>query len=116
MWRSVLLVIMLVSVSSCGGTAKRALLEGSNSKEVSREDYGEKWPLTVKSGVLACSGSAVTFKANGVIYALNGTALTQKKWVNIAQIQADDPSSPPGIKWKKSVDPLIKDGLKLCSE
>ena len=62
----------------------------------------------------------MTFEADGVIYAVNGTALTQiragRNWVTATAIQVDDPSAPEGLTWKKSVSPLIDEGLKLCAD
>jgi hypothetical protein len=49
---------------------------------VSREMFGDAWPLTVESGVLICTtangGDAVLFRATlGLLYTVNGTAKTE---------------------------------------
>jgi hypothetical protein len=82
---------------------------------VSKQEFGNAWPLTVDEGVLACKGSkgfgAVLFIANGKTYALNGVARGEKIYQEIDSIQAKDPKIP-GVKM--SVGPLINRGLKLC--
>ena len=45
-----------------------------NELELTAQQLGDRWPFTVDAGIVRCAGSAVTFEADGVIYALNGTA------------------------------------------
>lgn len=86
---------------------------------ISRADLGEKWPLTVESGTLACDGVAegagdVTFTSEGTTYALNGLAkgrAARNGWAEIDPIWADDPDVP-GLK--VNIGPLIDRGLALC--
>ena len=92
---------------------------GPGKKEVSRQDYGDEWPLTVGSGVLACAASAVTFETDTNVYALNGIAKARKSGAELNPTWAEDTGIPglgaiPGLK--KSIGPLIDDGLKLCGE
>lgn len=80
---------------------------------VSRAMLGDQWPLTVEDGTLACTGSggsgAVTFTANGTMYALNGVARQQSTGADIAPIWAADGSGA-----KRDLGPLIEKGLALC--
>lgn len=66
------------------GTPPRDTSQSSSKPAgyVSRAEFGEKWPLTVDDGVLACDQSssalgAVVFSSGGRRYALNGTAKGQ---------------------------------------
>ncbi|MFD4672379.1 DUF2511 domain-containing protein [Lentzea sp. NPDC058450] len=79
--------------------------------EVRREDFGEKWPLTVDSGVVRCQGGAVTFTTNGSSYDVNGTAMTRNRGKRIHEIWADDPNNA-GLKIY--IGPILDLGLKLC--
>lgn len=87
----------------------------AESEKVSKSMFGKAWPLTVDEGVLSCTGSkglgAVTFEAKGTRYAVNGVAVSQKKYADIGKIWAPDPA---GIVPKKSMGPLLERGLKLC--
>jgi len=56
--------------------------ESKSPGYVSREEYGDAWPLTVDSGVLVCDQSrgalgAVVFAAGGSRYGINGMAKSQ---------------------------------------
>ncbi|MFS8104661.1 YebY family protein [Lentzea alba] len=79
--------------------------------EVRREDFGEKWPLTVDAGIVRCQNGAVTFTANGFNYDVNGTAMTKNRGKKIDEIWADNPKVP-GLKI--NISPIIDLGLKLC--
>lgn len=96
--------IALLAVAGCGA-------EGT---EVSRDDFGSSWPLTVDSGTLRCEGEggfgAVVINADGTDYAVNGVAKGQG-YEPIDPIWADDPELA-GLK--VSIGPLIDRGLALC--
>lgn len=79
---------------------------------ISREMLGDEWPFTVDSGVVACDGDGVTFTADGITYAVNGTARGRGMGIDVQAIWADDPS-PPGLK--KDISPVINRGLELCT-
>ncbi|MGW6932820.1 DUF2511 domain-containing protein [Lentzea sp. NPDC054927] len=79
--------------------------------EIRREDFGEKWPLTVDAGVVRCQNGAVTFTSNGSNYDVNGTAMTKNRGKKIDEIWADDPKNA-GLKI--NISPIIELGLKLC--
>lgn len=109
-------LLFTFAASLCAASAFAA------SSTVSQNDMGAAWPLTVKSGVLACqpldSGGRVqlvTFTAaDGKTYAVNGTAKGHAKsrgWLEIRPIWKDDPAIP-GLKI--SIGPLIDRGLALC--
>ncbi len=91
-----------------------------DTQEVSRSDFGDRWPLTVDEGVLVCSreGSRVivTFLVTGSTreYALNASAERQG-FPPINPIWADDPryaSSGAGIKI--AITTLRSRALELC--
>lgn len=46
----------------------------SKQREVTRQEFGERWPFTVERGTLSCENSAVVFSVSGRSYAVNGTA------------------------------------------
>jgi hypothetical protein len=104
-------------------------------RRISRADFGDKWPLTVEPGTLACSEIivtgwtgprllAVTFETGSRSFPLNGVARSHKPGPNIDSITS--PGEPiwvtdPITKEKvdvgpplKNIGPLIDTGLKLC--
>jgi hypothetical protein len=84
------------------------------STPVSRETMRDEWPLTLGSGVLGCERGAVTFSANGVTYAINGTAMAQGRklgWRDIREVWKDNPAIPGT---KINIGPMIEKGLLLC--
>ena len=42
---------------------------------MTRQELGDRWPLTVDSGHVDCESGALVFRHDGTTYALNGTAL-----------------------------------------
>ena len=124
------LVAFVVVLLSCSPPTR------PNEKLVSKQNYGQEWPLTVESGTLACSVlkvegynrvplKAVTIEVNGVKYAVNGTAGSHKLGKDIDEIWA--PGDPKWIEHpetkekvnigppKKDIGGLVQDGLKLCA-
>lgn len=100
----------------------RAAQRIGGSLDVSRADFGDRWPFTVEDGLLTCqkySGGAlqaVVFGLDDVAYAVNGTAKsltdTIGNWEeDISPIWADDPEIPGA---KKNLGPVIDVGLILC--
>ena len=104
-------------------------IAGAASKRISAEDFGESWPFTVQSGILACKNSAVTFTTNGTTYAVNGIAgsrgyadiepIWEYNWamleelgkaLNVTAEEALAMAGPVRI----SIGPIIDVGLKLC--
>jgi hypothetical protein len=89
----------------------------AQTREISKADLpkGDRWPLTVNSGLLRCEGSngfgAVVFRApDGMDYGVNGVALG-KHFADIKPIWRKDPDSP-GLRI--DIGPLIDIGLTLC--
>ena len=79
---------------------------------VSRAQLGAAWPFSVAAGVVRCElGGAVVFRANGVDYAINGTARGLDRWAEVDDIWLDDPSIPGT---KKDISPILDRGLQLC--
>jgi hypothetical protein len=82
-------------------------------------EYGEKWPLTVQNGTLNCTPlgtlGIVKFTANGITYAVNGTAKARAKqngWREIDEIWRDNPNPQYGPKI--NIGPIVEKGLSLC--
>lgn len=78
---------------------------------ISRATWGDDWPLTVEEGTLQLrTGNRVVFLANGMAYAVNGSAAAEKHFV------LDQPRYKP-ISWilaeGQSVGGLIEVGLRL---
>lgn len=115
-----LFILLLVSTNSMAAPR--------NGMNVSAAEYGDKWPLSVPSGEIFCSGHGVaTFKTNGVSYALNGTAKTagyqpinglwvdDMKMVKEIEAQMDGKKLKPPYP-KKNIGVLSDRALKLCEK
>jgi len=90
---------------------------GWNIRDVSAKEYGARWPFTVDKGMLGCKDSAVVFRAiprKGVHqeYAVNGIA-RGRRLAGAPQRDVFSIVQDAGAA-KKSVAPIIEDGLKLC--
>lgn len=97
------------------GLAIALVLFGCGEGNVSSDEFGSKWPLTVDSGDLRCEGSqgfgSVVFTdPDGNEYGVNGVAVGQG-YPPIDPIWKDDPELA-GLKI--SIGPLIDRGLSLC--
>lgn len=83
--------------------------------QVSQAELGDAWPLTIDQGELSCDGASwVLFKADGEVYAVNGSARGHAKttgWLDVESIWREDPQSPG---FKVLMTPLIERGLPLC--
>jgi hypothetical protein len=105
---------------SCSDTA-------AEGKRVTRQDYGERWPLTIDEGILQCVRNGVFLKVGSQVYAINGTAKgisRQLGYPPIEEIVAVDMAAKKDLL-RAGVDeadanilsdtsPLIDDGLLLC--
>ena len=80
--------------------------------ELSKENYGEKWPFTVSSGVVDCHANQITFTANGKTYGINGIAVGTNKYLNIGSIWKDDPEFYELAKAIKKDDESLDDVVK----
>ncbi len=86
--------------------------EGS-SKDITRERFGDQWPLTVDHAILGCTfingGAAydLTVNVNGDLYALNGTArghAASSGYKDIHEIWSGG----------QDMSPLLAAALQLC--
>lgn len=111
MLRSVALVVSALGFSC---------IADAGEVKVSKESFGNSWPLMVDAGTLACerdtasSGQLVTFKHTTGTYALNGLAASRAKsrgWFPVNTIWRPNPEIP-GTRVPLSA--LIEPGLKLC--
>lgn len=102
------LCLLIASLLGCSS-------DESDGIEVSRDAYGEAWPLTVDEGVLHCidspSGPAVTLTVGPDVYAMNGTALSHTDASPVDPIWADDGS---GLGLKKPLTDLLGRGSAAC--
>lgn len=116
----------ILTVASCLMAAS-AGVQAANTK-ITESDFGEEWPFTVGEGVLHCSDNEVTFRANGLEYAVNGSATAagyapiEPIWrynielleeiAEALEMTVDEvkESSPMRV----SIGPIIKAGLALC--
>ena len=88
-----------------------ALLPGGNERQVTSADFGDDWPLTVESGVLACEGTdSITFQTGGKTYAVVEAGIASFG-APIDPIWADEPT---GATSKMDLWPLMRAGLELC--
>lgn len=93
---------------------------------IAQREFGKDWPFSVSDGILSCDGNAVTFRANGVIYAVNGTATMWKRGIDIDKIWLPgeplwitDPQTGKRVNAgppKKNIGAIINRGLALCSK
>lgn len=98
----------------------------TQSAIVSKEMFGDKWPLSVPEGLVQCvrGTQAVTFRApdasrpgnNSITYAVNGRAKTLGKdpglgWQPLEAIWLPNPSIPGA---RIDISPILDLGLSLC--
>ena len=103
--------------------------------EITKQQYGAKWPFTVASGQLECVNKAVIFHAKGKSYALNDVA-KKKGFAPIEEIGKEDIAmfkmaaaiaktehKPVAelIKTMKlptqiNIKPILERGLRLCKK
>lgn len=93
---------------------------------ITRIEYGEAWPFTVESGVLKGNPTGqklsdgtelaeVTFATGGKTYYVNGTAKGTRRYAELDDIWAADPSASEDLALKINIGPIIERGLKLAS-
>ncbi len=128
---TVLGLLLLVMAAGCSGESgsdrdasggavseTTSVSSAPSERYISQADLGDAWPLTVPGGMLRCEGpGAVSFMSDeGIVYAVNGTAVAWSRannlaWSDIDLISALDPNVA-GRKINRG--PLINDGLALC--
>jgi Protein of unknown function (DUF2511) len=96
-----ILPLIVLTVFRCG--------PAPGTRQVSRADFGEEWPLTIESGLLRCRAGAVTFETGGSVYAVNGLAMNNTQNLDIGPIWVSGVDTP-----KKNMSPLIAAGTALC--
>ena len=116
------LALMSISCFAVSGTA------------IDSASYGEKWPFTVESGVVAClKNNSVIFVANNTEYALNGVAsslgyqplepiwkydvefLAYQKEAAISEGKSlEDIQKEMGGTPRINIGDILKTGLELC--
>lgn len=102
-------------------------VSGVGAVRLTPQDFGGQWPLRVDAIVLSCQPEmgavkavhAVLATANGVTYAVNGTAKSRAKrngWENFNKLfpGGDDPSYRPTMEEGDFRSKLIERGLTLC--
>ena len=92
---------------------------------ISQEDYGDAWPLTVPEAILHCERDQtiilILVENSGISYPINGTASG-----GLAKVRPDLTVRPlediwlyenenSGTGYRVLISPLIEDGLKLCN-
>jgi len=104
-----LLAVVALSLAACGSS------DPPGGRKVSKADFGDAWPFTVDSGTLYCKGSstagAVTLRAGGKDLRAQQHGEHVRPRPRLTPIWADDPTSAGS---KKSINPLITAGLRLC--
>ena len=87
-----------------------ALTKSETKAHITQQDFGKTWPFTVTQGELRCDRDAVTFKAHGTTYAVNGTA-GSRGFPRIDPIWRPNPNLPGT---RINIGPIIEAGLALC--
>ena len=96
-------VLLLLPACSSG--------KGFAEKEVSRADYGAKWPLTTDDGLIGCEpGNVLTFTTNGRTYGLQRVSAGIAVPAGFRRIWAHDASSGA----RRDLSPLVDDARELC--
>lgn len=95
-------------LSACSSTPEY------KTQEVSADQFGDKWPLTVDKGTLHCEPpTRIVFTApDGQKYGVNGSAAND--YISILEITKDTENM--GYKFKMSPNILIDEGMKLCEK
>lgn len=96
-------------------TAAKA--EQPKTTSISESTFGTDWPFTVPSGVLGCKSLGdlhlVTFTANGVTYAVNGTARSRLKQFGFRDSDEIWKRNPKYPKMRVT-STIVERGLALC--
>lgn len=81
-------------------------------RKVTKEEFGDKWPLTVDEGEIECKDKFIRlFHHGGKTYALNGIAKS-RGFKPIDPIWKDNPELGDGFKI--NIGPLLEAAGKLC--
>jgi hypothetical protein len=117
--KNVYLILFSILLYSCGSGSSSSTGEWPKSQKISKEQFGDKWPLTVDAGTVVCvDGASVIFVAdNRSKYAVNGTAKSKKRmqengWLDIGEIWKKDPELPGA---SMDIRPILDAGVALCN-
>ncbi|ENX28724.1 YebY family protein [Acinetobacter baumannii] len=96
-------------ISACSSTPEYQTVE------VTADQFGDKWPLTVDKGTLHCEPpTRIVFTApDGQKYGVNGSAAND--YVTILEITKDH-KIDIGTTFKMDPSILIEEGMKLCQK
>lgn len=87
-------ICLLVACDESGSSPQAVSRPASKRVKVTREEYGDAWPLTVSEAELELiDGFYAVVHANGRVYAMNGTARTvaqEHGWEDIYDIWRED--------------------------
>ena len=99
--------------------AERGKVAADSPKNVAemirKSEFGDAWPFSVDSGMVACIESTyVVFIVGQKTYALNGVA--QTKYKSVDEIWLDDVkmNKLSTVKVKKSIGAILQKGLENC--
>lgn len=95
-------------ISACSSTPEYQTVE------VTADQFGDKWPLTVDKGTLHCEApTRIVFTTpDGQKYGVNGSAAND--YISILEITKDTENM--GVKFKMNSSILIEEGMKLCQK
>ena len=125
LWMTICGVVYMMSLAALDRVSYR---RKSRSKVIRKEDYGDRWPLTVESAKLCCRASAVWIEVGKNKYPLNGTAKTflPKRGIECLELEdiwREDPAwesiretlggADEVAPMRVSISGLIRDGLSL---
>jgi hypothetical protein len=110
-----MLALLLASCSPSAsedvGAGKFGTFPDSAGLLVTREQFGEKWPLTVDRAYVGCViGRLALIKINGKTYGLTGAARAQG-YPPLDNLWRDNPDLPGA---KVTISPLTELALKQC--
>ena len=97
------LLVVLCSFTACA----------ESGRQVTRQELGASWPLTVDSGHVDCEGGALVFRHDGTTYALNMTALG-KEHPGIDPIWKNEARALHHYPLKVNLTPLIDLARQQC--
>ena len=121
--------------------AMQLFVYAGNQQKISKQQFGEEWPLSVTSGIVKClpiGRGAVVFESQGKTYEVNGIAkgVAEKHgFSNIEEIWLDDPefykvaeeaARVEGLPVEKAIKlmggptkvniaPVLHSGTRLCN-
>jgi len=97
------LLVVLYSITACA----------ESGRQVTTQELGDRWPLTVDSGHVDCESGALVFRHDGTIYALNMTALG-KGYPGIDPIWKNEARALNHRPLKVNLTPLIDLARQQC--